>query len=366
MAPHGKELSEDLKRRIVALHEDGQTYKKIANTLKLSCSTAAKIIQRFKRVGSTQNRLRVGRPKKLSARAERHIQMLSLKDRYRSAVSIAAEIEKVWGQAVDAQNIRHTLHQIGVHGCHPRRKTLMKTIHEKARKQFAEDMSTKHLDYWNHILWSDEMKINLFGSDGFKHMWRRLGEEYKDKCVMPTVKHGGGNVMVWGCMSAAGVGELPFIEGNMNSNMYCEILQQRMIPSLQKLGHRTVFQHDNDPKHTSKTTSALLKMLRVKVMDWPSMSPDMNPIEHLWEIKWNLEVRKVTNIHQLRDIVMVEWKSITMATCEALVSSMPWRVKAVLDNEGGHTKYWQLTWCMLILTTFPKRCTHFCWHRLSF
>ena len=97
MAPHGNELSEDLKRRIIALHEDGQGYKKIANTLKLSCSTVAKIIQRFKRAGSTQNRPRVGHPKKLSARAECHIQILSLKDWRGSAVSIAAEIEEVEG-----------------------------------------------------------------------------------------------------------------------------------------------------------------------------------------------------------------------------------------------------------------------------
>ena len=91
MAPHGKELSEDLKKRIVALPEDGKGY----NTLKPSCSTLAKIIQRFKRAESTQNRPGVGRPKKLGARAERHIQMLSLKDRRRSPVSIAAEIEDV-------------------------------------------------------------------------------------------------------------------------------------------------------------------------------------------------------------------------------------------------------------------------------
>ena len=99
MAPHDKELSKDLKRRIVALHEDGQAYKEIANTLKLNCSTVAKIIQHFKRVGSTQNRSQVGRPKNLSARAEHHIQMLSLKDRHRSAVSIAAKIEEVGGSA---------------------------------------------------------------------------------------------------------------------------------------------------------------------------------------------------------------------------------------------------------------------------
>ena len=222
------------------------------------------------------------------------------------------------------------------------------------------------MDYWNHVLWSDEMKINLFGSDGFKHVWRWPGEEYKDKYAMPPVKHGDGNVMVWGCMSAADVGELHFIEWNMNSNMYYEIRQQRMILSLQKLGRSALFQHDNDPKHTSKTTSALLKRLRVKVMDWPSMSPDLNPVQHLWGIiKWKVGVRNVSNIHQLCDVIMEEWKGILIATCETLVNSMPRRVKAVLDNDGGHTKYWQLT-CMLISTTFPKGCTHFCWRGFSF
>ncbi len=198
---------------------------------------------------------------------------------------------------------------------------------KKARKQFAKDKQTKDMDYWNHVLWSDETKINLFGSDGVKRVWRQAGEEYKDKCVLPTVKHGGGSVMVWGCMSAA-----------MNASMYCDILKQSMIPSLQRLGRRAVFQHDNDPKHTSKTTTTLLKKLRVKVMDWPSMSPDLNPIKHLWGIlKQKVEESKVSNIHQLRDVVMEEWKRTPVATCETLVNSVPKRVKAVLENNGGHT-----------------------------
>ena len=80
--------------------------------------------------------------------------------------------------------------------------------------------------------------------------------------------------------------------------------------------------------------------LLVKVMDWPSMSPDLNPIEHLWGIlKRKVEVHKVSSIHQLHDVVIKEWKSIPVATCEALVNSMPRRVKVFLDVDGGHTKY---------------------------
>ena len=73
--------------------------------------------------------------------------------------------------------------------------------------------------------------------------------------VLPTVKHGGGSVMVWGCMSAAGTRELQFIEGTMNGNIYCDILKQSMIPSLQKLGRRAVFQHDNDPQYSDMITT---------------------------------------------------------------------------------------------------------------
>ena len=102
-----------------------------------------------------------------------------------------------------------------------------------------------------------------------------------------------------------------------------------------------------------------------KGVDWPSMSPNLNPIEHLWGIL-KRKVRKVSNIRKLRDVVMEEWKSIPVATCEALVNSIPRRVKAVLDNDGVHTKYWQLTWCILILTTFPKGSTHSCCQGFSF
>ncbi len=66
-------------------------------------------------------------------------------------------------------------------------------MHKKAREQFAEDKQTKDMDYWNHVLLSDETKINVFGSDGVKRVWRQPGEKYKDKCVLPTITEGKGD-----------------------------------------------------------------------------------------------------------------------------------------------------------------------------
>ncbi len=163
--------------------------------------------------------------------------------------------------------------------------------------------------------------------------------------------------MVWGCMSAAGTEELQFIEGNMNYNMYCDILKQNMMPSLQKLGRTAVFQQNNDPKHPTKTTTALLMKLKVKVMEWPSMSPDLNPIEHMWGIlKRKVEKHHVSNIQQLRDAIMEEWKRMPATNCAALVNSMPRRIKAVLDNNGAPTKYWDFGQFLHV----HLGCTHFC------
>ena len=121
MAPHGKELSEDLKKTIVAPHKVGLGFKRIANTLKLSSSMVAGTIQRFNRIGFAQNRPRHGPQQKLRAHAQHRIQRLSFENRCISAASIVAEVEGVGGQPVSAQTICPTLHQIGLHGCCPRR-----------------------------------------------------------------------------------------------------------------------------------------------------------------------------------------------------------------------------------------------------
>ena len=242
--PHAttyKKLSEDLKRHIVALHEDGQGYKKIASTLKLSCSIVAKIIQRFKRVGSTQNRPRVGRPNKLSARAERHIQMLSLKDRRRSAVSIAAEIEEVgvsmWVlRPYAALYIKLVCMAVTPGGSLFWRQYTRKPANSLLKICQQGTWITGTMSYglrrWKSICLVPMASI-MCGSDQEK------STKISVSCLQSSMVVG----MSWS--EAAWV--LQVLESyislreTLNSNMYCEIMQQSMVPSLQKLGRRAVF-----------------------------------------------------------------------------------------------------------------------------
>ncbi len=194
------------KTNIISLHKKGEGYKKISKALLISQNTVAKVVQTFKKDGSaTISQRRPGRPRKLTPRQERLLMRRVEENRHASSLQLSKEVESQTGVTISRDTILRTLQRNGTHGCRPRKRPLLKPRHKKARLEFARAHADKDEDYWDSILWSDETKINVFGTDGFKTVWRRKGQEYKEKCMVPTVKHGGGSVLMWGCMSAAGV-----------------------------------------------------------------------------------------------------------------------------------------------------------------
>ena len=94
--------------------------------------------------------------------------------------------------------------------------------------EFAERHLAWTLDDWKRVIWSDETKINRFSSDGKRYVWKEAGEGLSDWLVEGTVKFGGGNVMVWGCMCWEGVGYATRIEGRMDGELYEQILEDEL------------------------------------------------------------------------------------------------------------------------------------------
>uniref|UniRef100_A0AAZ3PGT6 Tc1-like transposase DDE domain-containing protein n=1 Tax=Oncorhynchus tshawytscha TaxID=74940 RepID=A0AAZ3PGT6_ONCTS len=147
----------------------------------------------------------------------------------------------------------------------------------------------------NKILWSDETKIELFGLNAKRHVWRKSG-------TIPTMKHGGGSITLWECFSVAGTGRLVKIERKMNGAKYREILDENLLQSAQdlRLGRRFTFQQDNDPKHASKTMQEWLRDKSLNVLEWSSQSPNLNLIEYLWRhLKVAVQQHSPSNLTEL-------------------------------------------------------------------
>uniref|UniRef100_A0A3P9IV90 Paired domain-containing protein n=1 Tax=Oryzias latipes TaxID=8090 RepID=A0A3P9IV90_ORYLA len=169
MVPHGKELFQNRRKETISLNKKGEDYKKISKGLHISQNTIAKVIEKFKKDGSATILQRpLACPWKPTPRQERLLMRRFEENRHASSLQLVESQTEV------------TL--------------LLKPMHKK-----------KHY-YWYSVLWSTETKITVFGTNSFKTIWRRKGEDFRKKCLVPIVKHGGGRVMMWGCMSAAGVG----------------------------------------------------------------------------------------------------------------------------------------------------------------
>ena len=128
----------------------------------------------------------------------------------------------------------------------------------------------------------------------------------------------------------------------MREGNYVDILKQRLKTSVRKLklGRKWVFQMNNDPKHTSKVLAKWLKDNKVKVWEWPSQSPDLNPIECLWaELKRCERARRPTNLTQLHQLCQEEWAKIHPTYCGKLVEGYPKFLTQVKQFKGNATKY---------------------------
>jgi len=183
-------------------------------------------------------------------------------------------------------------------------------------------------------IFTDETAFDLFRNKVSR--WHKSDE--KPIRRLPKLRQ---KVMAWGGISQKGKTPLFCFTDIMNGPFYVSILQTYLLPAAQQMyGKNWRLQQDNDPKHTSRVAKDFIVENKIRTIDWPSNSPDLNPIENMWYIvKNNVEKRMPRNINELKQFMTEEWDAVPEATVQNLISSMKKRCEFVLEKNGDRILY---------------------------
>src|SRR5580700_3442428 len=342
LLPLMKSLSPAQTKHILHLLDSGHSGEKIHAITGVGTASISRLRSKHR---SSLSKSLGGRPAKVSPSTTRHAIHLIRAGKAENAAQLTKPLADVINQPLSTRTVRRHLKNAGLKAVVKRKRPLLSKQHRRARLDWAIAHQNWTVDDWKVVVYSDETKINRLGSDGREWVYKFPGEGLTDRLVKETVKFGGGSVMVWGCMVWEGVGYACKIDGRMDAELYTQILEEDLQASIKyydKSLENIIFQQDNDPKHKSARARNWFKTNQVTLLPWPAQSPDMNPIEHLWQhlkTKPKEYPNPPNGILELWERVEKEWNSIDPSVVQNLIESMPRRVAALVKAKGGYTKY---------------------------
>ncbi|KAK3895452.1 hypothetical protein Pcinc_000794 [Petrolisthes cinctipes] len=203
------------------------------------------------------------------------------------------------------------------------------------------------IEFWQRVIFCDE---KVFSSEGLRpqSVWRRINTRYKEENIVPSSRSDRITGGVWGWIAWSGVGEIVEINGCLTSAEYVNILEDVFLPSVRAVFAEEEALHvylaqDNSPIHSGRVVSDwFASHPEVTLLDWPSRSPDLNPIEYVWaQMSKDWLGCNGRNRKELFDYVRELWEKLRLQPnlLQNLVQLMPHRLRDVILADGGYTKY---------------------------
>lgn len=279
----GKEIAIELRQLIIKHYCGVMSMRKIGEMIGKSKSSVQTVIRNYGNTGTLKVKPHSGRPNVLSDTTNRLIVRKVKENPKISAAKIGDDVRNELNIKVSNETIRNVLRKNNFHCRVARNKPLISKKNKRLRLEFAKEHENKGMDFWNRVIFSDESKFHILGCGRRGKVWRKPNEELKKENINPTVKHGSGNILLWGCVAASGVGKIHFIDSIMDKWVYLDILRKNLKESVTQLGLENdyIFQQDRDPKHTARIVSEWLLYHVPKQLNSLPQSPDMNPIENI-------------------------------------------------------------------------------------
>ena len=149
--------------------------------------------------------------------------------------------------------------------------------------------------------------------------------------------------MVWGAFTACGTLKLAYTSSHMDSIEYQTVLSNHLLPFLRGRRRQSfTFMQDNAKVHISRSTMSWFQTHHVNVLDWPSCSPDLNPIENIWGVlvrRIYADNKVYDSTAALKDALEEAWSNLQPSLLQTLVDSLPSRIFETIAKQGGPTKY---------------------------
>lgn len=322
----------------------GESLRTVAAHFNVSHNVIRRVRMRFNDTGSVRHRHGGGRNRSTTVREDRFITVQCRRNRFSTARTLQIQLLNATGTQAFTQTVRRRLHAVNLRSRSSKKCPLLTRAHKRRRLEWAHQHQNWNVEDWGRCLFSDETRVRLHSSDGRVKVWRNRGERYIENHVTYHQAYGGGSITVWGGISQTRRTELVMLgNATMNSVRYLnEVLQPVVLPFANEIGDGFVFVDDNARPHRTRQINAFFEENNITHMDWPANSPDLNPIENVWDyLKRLIRSRGVdpNNHHQLRTAVLEEWPNIPQHYIRDLISSMPRRCQEVIRARGGPTHY---------------------------
>lgn len=338
-------LAESERNQIIGHLNAGARISTVARTFNVSRLTVYRLQQRFQLTGVTRDRPRPGRPRVTTQRQDGFIRTVHLRNRFQPAQRTADTINaSTNNRQVSLNTVLRRLREANIRPRRPVRRPRLQPRHIQNRLQWANVHVRWPRRQWQSVMFSDESRFVLERHDGRIRVYRRPHERYAHNCIREALNFGGGSIMVWGGITENFRTQLVPIRENITAQWYINnVLTPHVVPFFQTQGQGFTFMHDNAAPHRARVTTAFLNQNNINVLrPWPAMSPDLNPIEHVWDML-DRHVRNLPNppqtLVQLENELTHAWNNLPQAAIHNLIHSMRRRCTAVIAARGGHTRY---------------------------